>query len=250
LGNYPTDLFLENAKYARNEVNSFSTEGPVQLIHAGYVLKSKGIQDVIRALRRLVDRGVGPLKYRIVGSGNVRNYVEPLKALTADLGLEEVVEFEPYPPADELPRTLAACDIGVCSYHLNELTHQTLPGKLFEFMAVGLPILSSARRPVVRILEEENCGVVYPSRDPQSIADTLLPLIESASLRGKMGRRGVEAIQNTYNASHNAEVLEEVFGRGEKQMVQPSSRDCEPLDRDQYDDRHPVCPRNSADLGE
>jgi glycosyltransferase involved in cell wall biosynthesis len=215
LGNYPTDLFMKRAKRARSRANSTSTDGSVQLIHAGYVLESKGIQDVIRAVRRLVDQGIDHLKYRVVGGGtSAGSYVEPLKALTTELGLEEVVEFEPYPPADELARTLAACDIGVCSYHLNQLTHQTLPGKLFEFMAVGLPILSSARKPVVRILEREKCGVIYSSRSPESIAQTLLPLIENASLRQKMGRRGVAAVQDTYNSSRNVQVLEEVFGRG------------------------------------
>lgn len=215
LGNYPTDRFLGKAREARSEADRSHNDDPVQLIHAGYVLESKGIQDIIRALRRLVDEGVGPLRYRVVGGGtNAGSYVEPLKALTTDLGLESVVQFESYPPSDKLPRMLASCDIGVCSYHLNEFTHQTLPGKLFEFMAVGLPILSSARRPVVRVLEKEKCGVVYPSRDPQAIAETLRPLIEDVSFRRKMGKRGVKAIEDTYNASRNMRVLEETFGRG------------------------------------
>ncbi|MCS4121622.1 glycosyltransferase [Salinibacter ruber] len=222
LGNYPTDQFLDGARQARKEATVSSDEGTVTLIHTGWVLESRGIQDVIRALRRLLDRGVGSIQFRIVGDGNNSgSYVGPLKELTADLGLEEVVQFEPYPSNGDLPGILAASDIGVCSYHLNEHTHQTLPGKLFEYMAVGLPVFSSARRPVVRILEKEQCGVVYSDRDPETIAETLRPLIENASLRQEMGQRGIEAIEGTYNESRYVEVLETVFGRKRTTTSQP-----------------------------
>ncbi|MCS3683880.1 glycosyltransferase involved in cell wall biosynthesis [Salinibacter ruber] len=214
LGNYPNKQFLDKARRNRDKQNSRADNEPVELIHTGYVLESRGIQDIIRALRRLVDRGIGPFQFRIVGDiTNPESYVGPLRELTAELELGEVVKFKPFVPPEDVPGELAASDIGVCSYYLNEHTHQTLPGKLFEYMAVGLPVLSSARRPVVRILEKENCGVVYHDRDPKTIAETLRPLIESASLRERMGKRGVEAIEATYNESHYVEVLETVFGR-------------------------------------
>ena len=213
LGNYPSAQFLEEARQARKQVDKNHSDA-VQIVHAGYVHESKGLQDIVRALAVLKKRKVRSLMFRVIGGGNnAGSYVESLKDLVANLGLEQVVKFEPYPESKKLAKKLAVCDVGVCSYLLNEFTHQTLPGKLFEYMALGLPILSSARRPVVRVLKGIGCGVVYHTRDPEEIADALQPLVEDPDLRREKGSLGIRAVRESYNEDTNVEVLRREIGR-------------------------------------
>ena len=114
-------------------------------------------------------------------------------------------------PPELVADALAECHIGVCSYLLNEQTHQTLPGKLFEYMAVGLPILTSARKPVVRIVKDEQCGIIYDSREPKEIAQKIIKLVDNKNLMRKMGERSKTAISRRYNQQANMDVLKHVL---------------------------------------
>ncbi|MCP4154057.1 MAG: glycosyltransferase family 4 protein, partial [bacterium] len=144
----------------------------------------------------------------IIGKGP---YTGQLKQLTAELELENNVEFIPMLPPQEVPGALSECDIGVCAYLLNEQTHQTLPGKLFEYMAAGLPVITSARKPVVRIVEKEKCGIVYQSRDPKTIAPALAEMIKDREKLEQMGTAGYNAIREKYNQKNNLKILDDVI---------------------------------------
>jgi len=90
-----------------------------------------------------------------------------------------------------------------------------LPGKLFEFMAVGLPILSSSRPPVVKILEKEKCGIVYESKSPQVIADSIQLILGDFQNLKLMGSRSIRAFRENYNNSYTSLVLKQVLDKYE-----------------------------------
>jgi glycosyltransferase involved in cell wall biosynthesis len=86
-----------------------------------------------------------------------------------------------------------------------------MPGKLFEYMAVGLPVITSARKPVLRIVEQEKCGIVYDPPEPEIIAQTLIKMMENPRLLHEMGTRGRDAVLERYNQDINAAVLEKII---------------------------------------
>jgi len=212
LGNYPSKIFLEQAERAFANKDRSKEDSALRLVHAGYVLENRGLQDVILALRILREKGYN-FVFRIIGEGP---YLDKLMRLAQETGTEANIEFIPMLPPDEVAGALAECDIGVCSYLLNEHTHQTLPGKLFEYMAVGLPVISSARKPVVRILEKTGCGVSYSSRRPAEIAKVLLNFSNDKEKRFNMGSRGREAILKSYNWKVNLTILDTILNRYER----------------------------------
>lgn len=128
-----------------------------------------------------------------------------------DLVMNDLIDFVPAVPPEKVYEELVECDLGICSYLLNEQAHLTLPGKLFEYMSVGLPVLSSARKPVVRILEKCGNGSIYHSRDPKEIAEKLKFFYESPSLRREMGEKSRNAILNEFNEDTNIKSLEGVL---------------------------------------
>ncbi|RLE43896.1 hypothetical protein DRJ22_06400 [Candidatus Woesearchaeota archaeon] len=209
IGNYPSKSFLEQADRAIREKENWKSRNTIRMVHAGYVLESRGLQDIVKALAVLAEKKV-VVFLRIIGEGT---YTTELKRLVEKFGLNKNVEFLPMLPPENVPKALAKCDIGVCSYLLNEQTHQTLPGKLFEYMAVGLPILSSARKPVVRIIEETGSGLIYRSRKPEDIAEKILELISNRNRMEEMGRKGREAVLRRYNWKTNLDKLNRVLDR-------------------------------------
>jgi len=211
LGNYPSKIFLEQAERAFANKDRTKEDNVLRLVHAGYVLENRGLQDVILALSIFKESNYD-FVFRVIGDGP---YLDELMRLVQEAGIYANIEFIPMLPPEEVAGALAECDIGICSYLLNEQTHQTLPGKLFEYMAAGLPVVSSARKPVERIVEETGCGFIYKSRKPEEIAKVILELAVNKKKRISMGRNGHEAVLRRYNWKSNLDILRSILSRYE-----------------------------------
>jgi len=201
LENTPHDRFLLAAEKALQ--GRPLNDGLMRLVYAGNIKESKGIGDVISAIPHVLSEC--PLvRLRIIGEGPA---LERMKMLVRELNLANKIEFLPRLSMPELVKSLSECDIGIESCWLNELTHQTLPGKLFEYMTLGLPVLSSARKPVIRILSETECGRVYHSREPKNIARVLIEMLGDKEKLNIMGRKARQAVLKRYNWRSNLSVL-------------------------------------------
>ncbi len=200
LSNFSSQRYLSQAERAMVKAGEIFENRKIIMVHAGYVVENRGLQDILKGLKIIVEKGYQQVNLRVIGQGA---YVETLITLSKELGVQNNVEFLPLLPPEDVADALAECHIGICSYLLNEQTHQTLPGKLFEYMAVGLPVVTSARRPVVRIIEQEQCGIIYYSRDPKEIANSILALVTDRKLMQKMSDRSKRAISQRYNPKVN-----------------------------------------------
>ena len=207
LMNVPSRSYEELAETAL--VTPRRSDGSTLLIFAGYLRKNRGVQDIVRAIPLLRERGLD-VRMRVIGSGD---YAEALGRLVGEMDLGSVISLEGMLAASEVPSAFHGADIGLCSYLLSEQTHQTIPGKLFEYMRVGLPVLSSARRSVVRILNETGCGVVYDGRDPGHIADRIQGMMRDRDQLRSMGLRGLEASRSAYSWRANIDVVNLAFSQ-------------------------------------
>jgi glycosyltransferase involved in cell wall biosynthesis len=71
----------------------------------------------------------------------------------------------------------------------------SMPTKVIEYMARGLPVITTPLPLAVELVEGADCGFVVPFNDPGAAAEAVLRLDADPSLRVKMGERGHEAAQ-------------------------------------------------------
>jgi len=131
----------------------------------------------------------------IVGDGPERTMLEDL---ARNLQIENVVRFTGWTRAEAISGLIKESDIGIIPHKINDLTQTTIPNKLFDYMLAGLPVLSTNIKPIMRLLEENKCGLIIPD-DPKETACIALKLIESPELRRTMGQNGREAVFQKYN---------------------------------------------------
>ena len=177
---------------------------PLGLVYLGLMEVPRGLADLLRAVALLRGRGV-EVRLRLIGRGRD---LPVLQALAGELGLEPPwVEFAGWVPghADALAR-VAAADVAVMPHHATEAWNTTISNKTFDFMAAGLPVVSSDAAPAARILRETGAGVVVPSRDPAALAAAIERLRDPA-LREALGRAGQRAVLSTYNWEADAAEL-------------------------------------------
>jgi glycosyltransferase involved in cell wall biosynthesis len=82
----------------------------------------------------------------------------------------------------KVPRVAAGFDVGTIPFDINPLTRATNPVKVYEYLALGLPVVATAIPEVVRLGR-----LVYSAGDPESF----LTQIERALQEDSSERRGV-----------------------------------------------------------
>lgn len=74
-----------------------------------------------------------------------------------------------------------------------------LPVKMFEYMAAGIPVISSDFPLWREIVEGNSCGICVDPLNPKEIADAIDFLISNPGCAEEMGRNGRRAVQKSYN---------------------------------------------------
>ena len=77
----------------------------------------------------------------------------------------------------------------------------SLPVKMFEYMATGLPVIASNFPLWKQIIEGNQCGICVDPLYPKEIAEAIDYLVLHPEEAEQMGRNGQRAVQETYNWS-------------------------------------------------
>jgi glycosyltransferase involved in cell wall biosynthesis len=115
------------------------------------------------------------------------------------LNLRDVVELRPGVPMQEMPDVIRGCDAGLIAYG-RKLGIDSLPNKLFEYMAAGLPVIAPSYSPeICRIIESEQCGITVDFEDPAAVAEVMINLYQKPQEGREMGRKSREAFEKRHN---------------------------------------------------
>jgi glycosyltransferase involved in cell wall biosynthesis len=116
---------------------------------------------------------------------------------------------------DLLPAYLARADIGVAPF--DALRHRPLrlgfywsPLKIFEYMAVGLPVVAPALPRLQRLVAHGEEGLLYDPEDPRGIDAALIALADPA-LRLRMGRAARARVVRDYSWEAHCRALDARF---------------------------------------
>ena len=172
------------------------------LMH-GKAAMIRGTAEVLRAIHLALSEGA---RIRVIMVDPSRNAspeeTAAVRALADGFGLMKAMDLRRGIPVQEMPGLLRCCDVGMISYGRG-FGVDSLPNRLFEYMAAGLPVLApSYSTEIARIVEAERCGMLVDFEDPSLIASAILRLFNEPALCKEMGKRAREA----FLARHNWEV--------------------------------------------
>lgn len=83
--------------------------------------------------------------------------------------------------------------------------------KLFEYMALGLPVVTSDFPLYQQVVETHACGFCLSPFDADALAEKLQWLIENPAQRHLMGEKGRKAVKNKYNWTSEERILLEYY---------------------------------------
>jgi glycosyltransferase involved in cell wall biosynthesis len=174
-------------------------------VYVGAVTTGRGLETAIRVLTRLPE-----LHLRIVGP-DMRGYSHRLVQVAKEAGVADRVEVAPPVPPDRVVEEAARADVGLALIEPACLSYTlTLPNKLFEYMAAGLPVVAS-RLPAMReLLETTGAGVTADPLDDAQVADRIAAALEPAENRRLRAAARAAAAELTWEAESAA--LAGVYG--------------------------------------
>ncbi len=150
-----------------------SFTAPCDILTVGRLVPNKGLVVVVQAVRRLVARGYGDLRLRIVGRGPEE---ARLRTLVRRGGLERNVEFAGWvPDAPALAAVYRSARVLVCAS-----TSEGGPRVVGEAMACGTPVISTKVGIVAELVRHGHNGLHFDGR-PGSLALMLQRLLTDAA---------------------------------------------------------------------
>lgn len=129
-----------------------------EIVYMGTLLKKQGIQLVIKALRRIINK-FPKTRFLIIGSGEYKNNLE---ILAKELGLEKYVTFTGYLDDNKAKQKIAKAHIAVAPYNKKEdiFTYYADPGKVKYYLSLGIPLIITDVPSVAKDIAKEKCGLV------------------------------------------------------------------------------------------
>ncbi|MCH7952932.1 MAG: glycosyltransferase [Chloroflexi bacterium] len=187
-------LFQPRAQGESNGVSNGATG--CEIITHGSMLKRYGVQTLIEAMPRL-QREIPGLKLWVVGDGEYR---QPLEDLAMSLGVANAVEFTGWVKHEEVSDYIGRCRIGIVPMLYNQL-----PNKLFEYVAMGLPVVVGDV-PSIRTAFGPETVQYYRPGDPYELADRVLAVYRDSDAARAMAA----GAQETYK-KYTWDVMKEVY---------------------------------------
>jgi glycosyltransferase involved in cell wall biosynthesis len=142
----------------------------------------KGHRYLLDAAARVLARRPDA-RFLIVGDGD---QMALLRAQAQGLGIAPSVVFAGH--RADIRALLGALDVFCISS-----TYEGTPLALFEAMAAGKAIVSTAVDGCREVLEDASTGLLVPPRDPDALASALLRCLEDPGLRASLAARAREA---------------------------------------------------------
>jgi glycosyltransferase involved in cell wall biosynthesis len=137
-------------------------------------------------------------KLLIVGDGPER---ENLEGELAKRGLNFHTQFTGAVNPNEVPQFLAKMDVAVAPYPAQSDFYFS-PLKVYEYMAAGLPVVTSRIGQLADLIDTGVNGILCPPGDAIALADTLKKLWRSPTLRHSLGQAARQKVleKNTWDA--------------------------------------------------
>lgn len=182
------------------------------ILYFGGLDSRRGLDSLIEA-GELLKKDVPKFKIIIVGDGSYK--ADLLKKIN-HLQLDEYVVFEGWQPTGHLKSYLKVTDVCVIPHLKSPQTDNSSPNKLYLYMIFGKPIISTNCRSIQKIIEHEQCGLIYKSGNSKALAKQIKYIQQNSEEAKQMGQMGAAAVEQKYDWNITVQGLIKMYDGLEK----------------------------------
>lgn len=165
----------------------------------GRLNPQKGHATLIAAAAQVIARAP-EARFLIAGDGDL---LPSLKTQAATLGIEGAIHFAGH--RKDVPEILAATDVLCISSN-----YEGTPLVLFEAMAAGKAIVSTAVDGCREVIQDKRTGLLVPPGDPERLAEALLKVIGDVPLRARL-EKAAQAASRRYDIVECLRLMQQIY---------------------------------------
>jgi glycosyltransferase involved in cell wall biosynthesis len=156
-----------------------------RVVYVGHLSPDRGVGEMIELAVLLRPHGI---TVELIGpaDGRARAQIGPAQA-------DGLLRWHGFVPNDRAMPMVDGALAGLSLLQDEPNFRHSLPTKVVEYMARGVPVVTTPLPAAAELARGHECGFVVPFGDPHAAADAVLQLDRDSSLRVKMGKRGHEA---------------------------------------------------------
>lgn len=190
-------LTVRNLPWAADFVVADVANNPPVVVYTGDISEERGLSRMIAAVEAVGEQ-VPDLRLRMAG-----------RALVEDerLGHHPQVDYCGLVPPAELPGVISGARVGLIFLERLPNYENSLPTKVFEYMASGVPFLATDFPAWRELFGDADAGVFVDTDDPAAVAAALGELISDPQRCAELGRNGRRAIEERFGFEAEAAKL-------------------------------------------
>jgi glycosyltransferase involved in cell wall biosynthesis len=175
--------------------------GPRRVVYVGWLSPDRGSAEMVELGRLLAPHGIA---VELIGQadGAARAHIEAGR---------EFVHWHGFVPNADALRLVEGALAGLSLLQDEANFRHSMPTKIAEYMARGVPAISTPLPLGAELVEAADAGFVVPFNDPRAACDAILKLDADPDLRVHMGERAhAYALRNLAWAPHAAAFVAEL----------------------------------------
>jgi glycosyltransferase involved in cell wall biosynthesis len=159
------------------------------VVYVGGIMRNRGILEMIKALEYTEAR------LALAGEFESTALLEECKQLPT----WHKVDFVGFIGRVEVSQLIGGALAGMVVLHPLESYSTSLPIKMFEYAAAGVPVVASNFNYWQQLINEHNFGLTVNPLQPKDIAAAINKLLGNKALAAQMGLNGKQAVQAMFN---------------------------------------------------
>jgi glycosyltransferase involved in cell wall biosynthesis len=178
-------------------------ERPFSVGYAGRLVESKGLIDLLEAVRRLDP----PVELLLIGDGPLRGQLEHQPIPGSCVHVLDGLTHE------HMASGYARLDVLVLPSHTTPTWKEQFGRAIVEALWCGVPVVGSDSGEIPWLIELTGGGLVFPEGDRNALAEQLCRLREAPALRRELGAKGRASVQELFSVSSATDRLERLLVR-------------------------------------
>lgn len=205
--NITDDGNFVDRKKIRKQLNV--KEDEILLVNFGFLKEDKGIEEIIFALRDVLNRGY-KVKVLMISEfhhdKNLKNYQNKIRLTIKKLALENNIIWSGYVEKNQVSNYIKSCDIGVMPFRDGI---SGMRSSYWSLLSHELPTITTRSEFVPPGLENKKNTVLIPSQNYKELSKAISFLINNKSLKKMIGKNGKKIVDEKYGWTR---IVREIVG--------------------------------------
>jgi len=172
-------------------------EKEYDFIYSGGITKERGALKILEATL-IVKKRMHNIKVAFVGAYSPNNLKDELSDFILKNNLEQNIILFSAVDYNKISQFYNKSRVGLVTLFPNKTFEISMPIKIFEYMAFGLPIIGSNFGHIKEYIEEDNCGIIVNPLDAIEISKAMTELLTNRKKYDLYSKNGREATLNKY----------------------------------------------------